>query len=103
MSVAVVVQGVHQLLVELLHGLKNLYYYIAPNVYFAAHALADPFGCGRLLVLLVLVLPPLVGVEDQSCPIRDWLKRLREHFRHQTHYRSITEGVANQITVMQNR
>ena len=98
MSVAVVVQGVHQLLLELLHGLKIFYYYIVPTVSFAAHALADPFGSGRLLVL-----PPLVGVEDQSCPIRDWLKRLREHFCHQTQYRSITEGVANQITVMQNR
>ena len=81
---------------------KDIFCYrIVQTVSFAAHALVYSFGFEHLLVLLVLVLSPLIGGGGSVRPIGDRLKRLREHFRHQPQYRSITQGVANQITVMQ--
>ena len=38
-------------------------------VSFAAHTLPNAFCVEHTLVLLVLVLPALVGVENETCPI----------------------------------
>ena len=52
---------------------------IIQAVPFAAHTLLDAFCFEHPLVLLVLVLPALVGVKDQSGSIRDRCKGFGEH------------------------
>ena len=44
-------------------------YCIVQAVFFAAHTLSNAFCVEHTLVLLVLVLPSLVGVKNETCPI----------------------------------
>ncbi len=89
-AVIVVVQVVNELLLEVFHRLELLqieqftfqqakevfYYLIIQAVSFAAHTLLDAFRFQHSLVLFVLVLPALVRVENQPCPVRYYFKSL---------------------------
>ena len=67
----------------------------------AAHALLDPFPPEHALVLLVLVLPALIRMENQPCSIWYSLKRLLQHGSYHAQYWPVRDGIANQITVVQ--
>ena len=78
-AVVIVVQIVDQLLLEMLHGVKFLRiqqlalekpkeilnHSIVQAVALSAHALPDALLTEHSLILLVLVLPPLIRVQDQ--------------------------------------
>ena len=95
-AIIVVVQIVDQLLLEMLHGLKImqiqqlaleqskeiLNHSIVQTVALSAHDLPDVPLTEHSLILLVLVLPALIRVQDQICIIRNFLKRLVQHGRH---------------------
>ena len=67
----------------------------------AAHALANTFLPEHLLVLFVLVLPALVRMENQVCFGRDLLKSLIQHGGYHAEYRTIRDGVTDQIAAAQ--
>ena len=53
------------------------------------------------LVPLVLVLPSLVGVENQSSPIWCCCKRFVEHGWYHAQHRSVRDGIADPMPVVQ--
>ena len=55
------------------------YHSIVQTVSLAAHALSDTLLAEHPLVLLVLILPTLIRVENQACSGRDLCKRLVKH------------------------
>ena len=113
--VIVVVQIVDNLLFEVLHRMEFLQveqlafeqvkeifcYSIIQAIAFAAHALPDAFLAKHLRVLFVLVLPALVGMQDQLTSIRDLFKNLFHHSRYHTQNRPFRDGIADQIPVVQ--
>ena len=108
-AVVVVIQIVDQLLLEVLHGLKILQiqqltfeqskeilnHSIVQTVALAAHALSDSLVTEHPLVLLVLVLPALVGVQDQIRVIRNLLKCHIQHGCHHAQHRPLRNRVAD--------
>ena len=80
-AVVVVIQICNEFLLEVFHGLKFLqvqqfaleqpkeifYHSIVQTVPFPAHALLDAFLSEHALVLLVLILPALVRMENEVC------------------------------------
>ena len=56
--------------------IQRIYHSIVQTVSLAAHALSDPLLAKHPLVLLVLILPTLIRVENQACSGRDLCKRL---------------------------
>ena len=80
-AVVVVIQICNEFLLEVFHGLKFLqvqqfaleqpkeifYHSIVQTVPFPAHALPDAFLSEHALVLLVLILPALVRMENEVC------------------------------------
>ena len=68
---------------------------------FAAHALSDTLLAEHPLVLLVLILPTLIRVENQACSGRDLCKRLVKHGGYHAEYRTIRYGVTDQIATVQ--
>ena len=113
-AVVVVVEVVNELLLEVLHGMEFLQieqftfekaeevfcHCVVQTVALPSHALPDALAFQHPLILLVLVLPSLVRVENQSCSIRNRLKGLGEHRRHQAQDRLLGEDVADQIAVV---
>ena len=101
--VVVVIQIFNELLFEVIHRLELLqiqkftfkqakevfYYSIVQTVTFPAHALPDAFLLEHLLILLVLVLPALVRMENQVGSIRYFLKSLVQHGRNHAQNRSV--------------
>ena len=53
------------------------------------------------MVLFVLVLPALVRMENQVCFGRDLLKSLIQHGGYHAEYRTIRDGVTDQIAAAQ--
>ncbi len=74
---------------------------IVQAVSFSAHTLPDTFCLEHLLVLLVLVLPALVRVENQSGTIRYGCKSFVEHGCYHAQHRSVRDGIADQIPIVQ--
>ena len=64
-------------------------YSIIQTVSLAAHALPDALLPKHALVLLVLILPALVRMENEVCTIRNLCKRLVQHGRHHAQYRTV--------------
>ena len=60
------------------------YHSIVQAVSFSTHALPDTFLTEHPLILLVLILPALVRMENQVCFGRDLCKRLVQHSRNHT-------------------
>ena len=77
------------------------YHSIVQTVSLAAHALSDPLLAKHPLVLLVLILPTLIRVENQACSGRDLCKRLVQHGGYHAEYRMIRYGVTDQIAAAQ--
>ena len=114
-AVVVVIQIFDQFLLEVLHGLELLqiqqltfeqskeifYHSIVQTVSLAAHALANTFLPEHLLVLFVLVLPTLVRMENQVCSGRNFCKRLVQHGGYHAEYRTVRDGIADQIAAAQ--
>ena len=81
-TVVVVIQIVYQFLFEVFHRIEILeieqfalqqaeeifYYSIIQTVALSAHALNDTVIRQLLLIMLVLVLPALVRMQNRSCP-----------------------------------
>ncbi len=74
---------------------------IVQTVSFATHTLPDAFSFEHTLVQLVLVLPALVGMENETCPIWYGCKSFVEHCRYHTQNRSLRDSIAHQISVVQ--
>ena len=101
--VVVVIEIFNKFLFEVIHRLELLqiqkftfkqaeevfYYSIVQTVTFSTHALLDAFLLEHLLILFVLVLPALVGMKNQVCSIRYFLKSLVQHGRNHTQNRSV--------------
>ena len=62
---------------------------IVQTVPFSAHALSDAFFLKHPLILLVLILPALVRMKNQTCIIRNLFKRLVQHRRHHAQHRPV--------------
>ena len=102
-AVVVVIQIFNELPFEVLHGFKLLqikeftleqakkvfHDSIVQTVTFPTHALPDAFLSEHSLILLVLVLPALVGMENQVGSIRYLLKSLVQHSRDHAQNRSV--------------
>ena len=109
-AIVVAVQILNKLLLEVFHGLKFLqiqqfsfeqpkeifYHSIVRTVSLAAHALPD-----ALLPKHALVLPALVGMENEVCTIRNLCKRLVQHGGYNAQYRTIRYGITDQIAAVQ--
>ena len=81
-AVIIVIQIGDEFLLEVFHGIEVLkieqftlqkseeifYHSIIQTIPLSAHTLDDTVIGQRLLVLLVLVLPALIGVQNGSCP-----------------------------------
>ena len=80
---------------------KVFSYRVVQAVSFPAHALPDPLCFEHALVQLVLVLPALVGVENETCPIRYGCKSFVEHRCYHSQNRSLRDGITHQISVVQ--
>ena len=114
-AVVVVIQICNEFQFEVFHGLKFLqvqqfaleqpeevfYHRIVQTVSLAAHTLANTFLPEHLLVLFVLVLPALIGMENEVCSIRNFCKCLVQHGRHHAEHRTIRYGVTDQIAAAQ--
>ena len=114
-AVVVVIQICNEFLLEVLHGTELLqiqqltfeqpeeifYHSIVQTVPFPAHALSDALLAEHPLILLVLVLPALVRMENQVCSGRDLCKRLVQHGGYHAEYRTIRYGVTDQIAAVQ--
>lgn len=81
--------------------IQRIYHSIVQTVSLAAHALSDPLLAKHPLVLLVLILPTLIRVENQACSGRDLCKRLVQHGGYHAEYRMIRYGVTDQIAAAQ--
>ncbi len=79
------------------------YHSIVQAVSFSTHALPDTFLTKHPLILLVLILPALVRMENQVCSGRDLCKRLVQHGGYHAKYRTVRYGVTDQIAAVQNR
>ena len=77
------------------------YHSIVQTVSLAAHALSDTLLAEHPLVLLVLILPTLIRVENQVCSGRDLCKRLVKHGGYHAEYRTIRYGITDQIATVQ--
>ena len=77
------------------------YHSIVQTVSLAAHALSDTLLAEHPLVLLVLILPTLIRVENQTCSGRDLCKRLVQHGGYHAECRTIRYGVTDQIAAAQ--
>ena len=75
--------------------------FIVQTVSLAAHALSDTLLAEHPLVLLVLILPTLIRVENQVCSGRDLCKRLIQHGGYHAEYRAIRYGITDQIATVQ--
>ena len=62
---------------------------IVKTISFAAHALSDALPAKHLLILLVLVLPALVGMENEIRGIRNLFKRLVQHGCYHAQHRTL--------------
>ena len=71
------------------------------TVSFPAHALLYALLLEHPLVLLVLVLPALVRMENQTGSIRYLLKGLIQHGRYHVQHRPVRDRIADQITTAQ--
>ena len=114
-AVVVVIQICNEFLLEVFHGTELLqiqqltfeqpeeifYHSIVQTVPFPAHALSDALLAEHPLILLVLVLPALVRMENQVCSGRDLCKRLVQHGGYHAEYRTIRYGVTDQIAAVQ--
>ena len=80
---------------------KVFSYRVVQTVSFPAHALPDSFCFEHTLIQLVLVLPALVGVENETCPIRYGCKSFVEHRCYHSQNRSLRDSIAHQISVVQ--
>ena len=92
-TVVVVIQIVYQFLFEVCHRIEILkieqfalqqakeifYYSIIQTVALSAHALNDTVIRQLLLIMLVLVLPALIGVQNWSCPRGQPARSLIDH------------------------
>lgn len=81
-TVVVVIQVGDEFLLEVFHGVEGLkieqfaleqseeifHHSIIQTVAFSAHALNDTVISQFLLIMLVLILPSLIGVQNGSCP-----------------------------------
>ena len=74
---------------------------IVQTVSFATHTLPDAFCIEHTLVQLVLVLPALVRVENETYPVWYGCKSFVEHRCYHTQNRSLRDGIADQIPVVQ--
>ena len=77
------------------------YHSIVQAVSFSTHALPDTFLTKHPLILLVLILPALVRMENRVCSGRDLCKRLVQHGGYHAEYRTIRYGVTDQIAAAQ--
>ena len=114
-AVVVVIQICNEFLLEVFHGAELLqiqqltfeqseeilYHGVVQTVSFPAHALSDALLAEHPLILLVLVLPALVRMENQVCSGRDLCKRLVQHGGYHAEYRTIRYGVTDQIAAAQ--
>lgn len=113
--IVVVVQIFNEFLFELFHGRELLQieqfafeqakevfsYSIVQTVAFATHTLPNALCFEQPLVQLVLVLPTLVRVEDQSCSIWNCLKSFIQHGSNHTQNRPLRDGITDQISIVQ--
>ena len=113
-AVVVVIHVFNQFLLEVLHGLELLqiqqltfeqseeifHHGIVQTVSLAAHALPDTLFPKHPLILLVLILPTLIRVENQACSGRNLCKRLIQHGGYHAEYRTIRYGVTDQIAAV---
>lgn len=67
----------------------------------AAHALANALRFQHLLVLLVLVLPALVGMEDEIGTARYGFKGVFQHLRHHGQHGTVIDCVADNVAAIQ--
>ena len=114
-AVVVVIQIFHKFLLEVLHRIEFLQIEqfafeqtdevfrdsIVQTVSFPAHALPNVFLPEHPLVLFVLILPALIGMENQIGSIRNLLKSLIQHSRNHTQNRTVRDGIADQIAAAQ--
>ena len=104
-----------QFLLEVLHRLeclqieqftfqqaKEIFHHgIVETITFAAHALPDALTFEHTLVLLVLVVPALVRMEDQLRSVWYGFKSLAQHRSYHTQDGPLRDRIAYQIAVMQ--
>ena len=102
-AVVVVVQVIDQFLLEVLHGLEFLqieqltfeqteeilHHGIVQTVTLSAHTLPDTLVFQHLLILSVLVVPSLVRMKNQPCPIWNCLKGFGKHGGYHAQNRSV--------------
>ena len=114
-AVVVVIQIGKKFLLEVLHGLERLqvkqftleqtkkvpHHGIVQTVAFATHALPDALTFEHALVLLVLVLPALVRVENQLRSVWYGFKSLVQHRSYHTQNGPLGDRIAHQIAVVQ--
>ena len=80
---------------EALHG------GIVIAVAFAAHALSNPILLQYLPILLVLVVPALVGVQDQLVLLRQDFQCLFQHRCHHQQIRTFGQSIGHNVTAAQ--
>ena len=114
-TVIVIVEIVNQFSLKVFHGCKFLQieqlaleqaeevfdHGTVQTVSFPAHALPDAFLLGHPLVLLALVLPALIGMQNQIDSVWYLLKSFIQHGRNQAQNRPAGDCIADQITAMQ--
>ena len=69
-------------------------------IVFTAHTLLDALFSEYTLVLIVLILPALIRMEDQSCSIWDSLKCFLQHGSYHAQYWPVRDGIADQISLL---
>ena len=113
-AVIVVVKIVNQLGFELFKGLKFLQiqqltfqqpkeilnHRIVQTVTLAAHTLLNAFLLQQPLVPLVLILPALVGMENEIGAVRYLYKGFFHHFSYHGQHRMVVNRVADNITAV---
>ena len=78
-----------------------LHHGIVQAVAFPAHALPDALVFQHLLVMLVLVLPALIGMKNQSRTVWDRVKSFLQHGSDHTEHRMLRDRAAYKILAAQ--
>ena len=78
-----------------------LHHGIVQAVAFPAHALPDALVFQHLLVMLVLVLPALIGMKNQSRTVWDCVKSFLQHGSDHTEHRMLRDRAAYKILAAQ--
>ena len=77
------------------------YHSIVQAVPFSSHALTDTLFLEHPLILLVLVLPALVRMENQIGSVRYLFKSLVQHGRDRAQNRPVRDRITNQVAAVQ--